>query len=123
MNKKQTENKKYQDEEPKKRQDQVEKDHNQKVDAETIVGFVQELEENETSVSKLSGEKSAIYKRAESVGIHKAAFKDAIRAHKMDDGTKASYMNARSQYDKILGNFNDKQKSFDLDDSLEGDEK
>lgn len=123
MNDKQKENKDYQEKEPKRRADQVEKDHNQKVDAETIVAFVQELEENESSVAKLSGEKSAIYKRAESVGIHKAAFKDAIRVHKMDDGTKASYMQARAQYDKILGNHNDKQKSFDLDESLEGDKK
>lgn len=81
------------------------KDNNveKSVDEKTVKDFVLDAKSIASKTSKLNGDKSALFNLAEKCGINKAAIKDVMKIHSMEDGTRSDYLAAFDLYRKYMG--------------------
>lgn len=72
------------------------------VDKKTVRDFVTDAEAIASKTSKLSGNKSDLFNRAEQCGINKTALKDIIKIHNMKDNARADYLAAFYLYREYM---------------------
>lgn len=72
------------------------------VDKKTVKDIVFDVDNISAESSKLLGDKSAIFTRAEKAGVNKPALKDIIKINNMEDGARADYLAAFDLYREYL---------------------
>jgi len=88
------------------------------VDKKTVRNFVMDAEAIASKTSKLNGNKSDLFNRAEQCGVNKAALKDIIKINNMEDNMRAGYLAAFDLYREYM----DLDK-YDQSDMFKNDEK
>ncbi len=81
----------------------VNSDTTEMVTKKTIRDFVADADTIASKTTKLGGDKSALFTRAEKAGVNKQALKTIISINNMEDGTRGDFLAAFDLYRGYLG--------------------